>query len=129
MRLVAFLAALLFGLTAAPAAAAVEITFYSKELGDSFPHAFVTLAGAPDRGGARIEEDYGFTAKSVTPAILLGRVGGKVINDHSESYVKASDAHFTLALSDAEFDAVMATVERWRAYKQPSYDRGKRKAA
>ncbi|MEA3053646.1 MAG: hypothetical protein QOG72_2549 [Sphingomonadales bacterium] len=121
-RLAALLAAALLVLTAAPAWAAVSITFYSKELGASFPHAFVILAGTPDRGGPRIDEDYGFTAKTISPAILWGKVAGEVISDHSVSYVKGSDRHFTVALTDAEYDRVMATIARWRAAKQPSYD-------
>ena len=123
-RAVFLAAAFLLGL-AAPASAAVEITFWSKELGDSFPHTFITLEGTPDRGGPRIEEDYGFTAKTISPAILWGRVGGEVITNHTESYVKHSNRHFTVALSDAELDRVMAVVARWRALKQPSYDLGK----
>ena len=121
-RLIAVLAAALLALAGAPAWAAVSITFYSKELGASFPHAFVILEGTPDRGGPRIEEDYGFTAKAITPAILWGKVAGEVISDHSAGYVKGSDRHFRVALTDAEYDQVMATVARWRAAKQPSYD-------
>ncbi len=121
-RLTAFVAAALLALTAAPAWAAVSITFYSKELGSSFPHAFVILEGTPDRGGPRIAEDYGFTAKTISPAILWGKVAGKVITDHSAGYVKGSDRHFTVALTDSEFDKVTATIERWRAARQPSYD-------
>lgn len=121
-RLAAFVAAALLALTAAPAWAAVSITFYSKELGSSFPHAFVILEGTPDRGGPRIAEDYGFTAKTISPAILWGKVAGKVITDHSAGYVKGSDRHFTVALTDSEYDKVMATIERWRAARQPSYD-------
>jgi hypothetical protein len=121
-RLAAIVAAVWLALVAAPAWAAVSITFYSKELGASFPHAFVILEGTPDRGGPRIEEDYGFTAKTISPAILWGKVAGEVITDHSVGYVKGSDRHFTLALTDAEYDRVMATVARWRAAKQPSYD-------
>jgi hypothetical protein len=121
-RLIAVLAAALLALAAAPAWAAVSITFYSKELGASFPHAFVILEGTPDRGGARIEEDYGFTAKTLSPAILWGKVAGEVISDHSAGYVKGSDRHFTIALTDAEYDKVMAAIGRWRSAKQPSYD-------
>jgi hypothetical protein len=121
-RLAAFLAAALLALAAAPGWAAVSITFYSKELGASFPHAFVVLEGTLDRGGPRIEEDYGFTAKTISPAILWGKVAGKVDTDHSAGYIKGSDRHFTVALSDSEYDEVMATVERWRAAKQPNYD-------
>jgi hypothetical protein len=121
-RLIAFLAAALLALTAAPGWAAVSITFYSKEFGASFPHAFVVLEGTLDRGGPRIEEDYGFTAKTISPAILWGKVAGEVITDHSVSYLKGSDRHFTLTLTDPEYDRVMATIARWRSAKQPSYD-------
>jgi hypothetical protein len=121
-RLIALLAAALLALSAVPGWAAVSITFYSKELGASFPHAFVIVEGTLDRGGPRIEEDYGFTAKTISPAILWGKVGGKVISDHSAGYVKGSDSHFTVTLSDSEYDRVMATIARWRDARQPSYD-------
>ncbi len=121
-RLIAFLAAALLALGAAPGWAAVSITFYSKELSSSFPHAFVILEGTLDRGGPRIEEDYGFTAKTISPAILWGKVAGKVDTEHSAGYIKGSDRHFTVTLTDAEYDRVIGTVERWRAAKQPNYD-------
>ena len=121
-RAVALLFAALLAVVAVPASAAVSITFYSKELGASFPHAFVILEGTLDRGGPRIEEDYGFTAKTISPAILWGKVAGEVITDHTISYVKGSDRHFTLTLTDAEYDRVMATIARWRSARQPSYD-------
>ena len=123
-RLAAALVALLFVAVAAPAAAAVTITFYSHELGSSFPHAFVTMNGAPDRGGAALNVDYGFTAKAVTPAILWGRVAGEVVSDHGAAYIRNSDRHFSLTLSDEEYDRAMATIARWRASPQPSYDLG-----
>ena len=116
-----WLACILLLLAAGPAAAAVQITFYSKELGASFPHAFVILEGTLDRSGERIAEDYGFTAKAVTPAILLGRVKGEVVSDHKPDYVRASDKHFTLTINDEDYDRVMATIARWRTAKQPSY--------
>lgn len=121
-RALALLAAALFALASAPAWSAVSITFYSKEFGTSFPHAFVVVEGTLDRGGPPIEEDYGFTARTISPAILWGKVSGKVISDHTPSYVKASDRHFTLTVTDAEYDRAMATVERWRTARQPSYD-------
>jgi hypothetical protein len=121
-RAIALLFAVLLAVVAVPASAAVSLTFYSKELGASFPHAFVIFEGTLDRGGPRIAEDYGFTAKAISPAILWGKVAGEVINDHSVGYVKGSDRHFTLALTDGEYDRAMATVARWRAAKQPSYD-------
>ena len=125
MRLGAVAAALLLLLGLSPARAAVEVGFYSHELGSSFPHAFVVLDGTLDRDGTRIAEDYGFSAKTISPAILMGRVKGEVSSDHNASYVKGSNKHFTLTLSDEEYDRLMAAVERWRTAKQPSYDLGK----
>jgi len=103
------------------APAAVEITFLSKELGSSFPHAYVALKGTPDRGGAAVDANYGFTATHVSPAILMGSVNGEIISVDA-GYMERSDRHFTLRLSDAEYDQVLATVERWRTMKQPSYN-------
>jgi hypothetical protein len=126
IRLLALALAVLFALVGSPATAAVQITFYSKQLTSSFPHSFVVLRGTLDRSGARIDEDYGFTAKSVSPAILMGSVKGEIVSDHDAGYINRSDSHFTLSISDAEYDQVMATVERWRTRKQPSYDLGSR---
>lgn len=103
-----------------PVSAAVEITFLSKEFGASFPHAYVALEGTLDRTGERISANYGFTATHVSPAILMGSVKGEVMSVDAD-YMGKSDRHFSLTLSDAEFDNVMATVERWRTLKQPSY--------
>lgn len=115
---------LLLGLSASPSAAAVEISFYSHDFGSRFPHAFVTLKGSPDRGGPPVNDNYGFSATAVSPAILMGRVKGKVYSE-SASYIKSSDSHFTMMLSDQEYDAVKATVSRWETLRQPSYDLGK----
>ena len=124
-RLRLALAALLLAFAGGPAWAAVEVTFYSHQFGSSFPHAFVIVEGTLDRGGPRISEDYGFSAKTISPAILMGRVKGEVISDHGRNYVKGSKPHFTLKISDAEYDALMATVQRWRTLKQPSYSLNK----
>lgn len=105
--------------------AAVEITFYAREFGSQFPHGFVALAGTPDRGGDRIDTNYGFTATHVTPAILFGSVRG-VIEPVGAGYMRGSEAHFAVNLSDAEYDRVMATVERYRALNQPSYSLNRR---
>lgn len=108
-------------LSHAPADAAVEIRFYSKELGASFPHAFVELEGQDDRTGEKVHANYGFTAKAISPAILLGSVTGEVMSVDS-SYVRSSDRHFSFVLTDAEYDQVKATIEKWRQLKQPSYN-------
>ena len=65
---------------AVPAHAAVEIAFYSRELGgNNFPHAFVRLLGTVDSTGEQVDTSYGFTARAVSPAILFGSVPGAVL--------------------------------------------------
>jgi hypothetical protein len=126
-RLAAGLVAAFFlAFAATPAAAAVELTFYSKDLGSSFPHAFVTMHGSLDRSGEKVDGDFGFSAKAISPAILFGAVTGEVITEHGAAYIRGSDKHFSLILGDSDYDRVKATIERWRKLAQPSYDLNRR---
>jgi hypothetical protein len=119
-RLFPLLVAAFAALGAAPAAAAVEIAFYSRELGSRFPHNFITLSGTLDRSGERIDANYGFSATSVSPAILMGAVKGDVFSEKPD-YIAKSNRHFRFTITDAEYDRVMATVTKWRTLRQPSY--------
>ncbi|WP_324749087.1 hypothetical protein SH591_10605 [Sphingomonas sp. LY54] len=103
------------------ASAAVEISFYSKEWRDTFPHAFIVLRGIDERTGQRFDASYGFTATHVSPAILFGSVQGEV-RPSKPDYIAGSDEHFRFVLSDAELDSVLAIVARWKALAQPSYN-------
>ena len=106
----ALLLSSLFG--AAPAWAAVTITFWSHELGNSFPHAFFTLRGVPDAGGAPVDANYGFTAKSVSPKLLMGTVAGR-LDISKPFYIAGSDAQFSVVLTDAQYNAVLGLVAAW----------------
>ena len=120
-RRLCLLALLLFSLHA-PAAAAVEIAFYSRELGGRiFPHAFVMLRGTVDATGEEVNTSMGFTAHSVTPAILLGSVRGMVQVEREER-IAISTRQFALTLTDEQHCAVIAVAERWRNRPQPSYN-------
>lgn len=110
LRPLAFLP-LLLGL-AAPAQAAVTITFWSHEFGKDFPHAFFTLRGAPDAGGPPVDINYGYTAKSVTPAILLGKVSAR-IDVAKPGYMSGSDAQFSMVLTDAQYRDMLSLVYEW----------------
>ena len=111
-RLIRLLAALLLLGLALPAQAAVTVTFWSHEFGNSFPHAFITLRGTPDAGGAPINQDYGFTAKSVSPALLFGSVPGWV-EPAKPAYIAGSDAQFSVVLTDAQYAQVRALIAAW----------------
>jgi hypothetical protein len=95
-------------------AAQVEIHFYSKDLGNSFPHAFVRLTGTA------LDTNYGFTAMRVSPAILAGPVKGQ-IQTVDARYVARSDRHFSLTLNEEQYRSVLGVVEKWRSAPQPSY--------
>ena len=107
-----------------PASAQVVATFYSHDFGSHFPHAFVVFKGTPVRGGEAVDTNYGFTAKATTPAILMGSVPGK-IDIAKPGYVKDSNAHFSVTLTDAQYDAMMALVRQWSAKPDSVYNLNK----
>lgn len=102
-----------------PAQAAVTITFWSHELGNSFPHSFFTLRGVPDAGGRPVDVNYGFTARSVSPAILFGTVPGR-LDIAKPGYMAGSDAQFAVVLTDAQYAAILALVDAWSEEKGDS---------
>ena len=106
------LALILWLCLALPAHAAVTITFWSHELGNSFPHAFITLRGRPDAGGPAVDANYGFTAKSVTPALLFGSVPGEV-EPAKPNYIAGSDAQFSVVLTDAQYAEILKLIAAW----------------
>ncbi|WP_257558076.1 hypothetical protein [Sphingobium sp. CFD-2] len=91
--------------------AEVVVTFWSQELGRNFPHAFFTLHGTRT-DGTKVRASYGFTAKAITPAILLGTVPGR-IDETTDRYIARSNAHFSVLLTDAQHDAIMRLVAEW----------------
>ncbi len=104
---------------AIPAQAAVTITFWSHELGNSFPHAFFTLRGVPDSGGAPVDANFGFTAKTVSPALLMGPVAGK-LDIAKPTSIAGSDAQFSVVMTDAQYNAVLKLVDAWSEGKPGS---------
>jgi hypothetical protein len=121
MTLRRILPALMLLFAAWPAGAAVTISFYSHELGSSYPHAFILLEGTPDGGGEPISGNYGFTAKHVTPAILMGSVTGD-IESAGPAYVRHSRAHWRMVLSDGQYAAIRAAMHRWATLPGKSYN-------
>jgi hypothetical protein len=105
----------------APAPAAVEIRFHSKDFGVSFPHAFIVLTGTVDATGEPVDANYGFTVRHlIGPSILFGRVQG-VVESVGPGFIEGSNRHFSMALTDDQYRQVMELVERWRELPQPSY--------
>lgn len=114
IRLLLFLLAL--ALPLAEASAQLTARFYSRDFGSVFPHTFFEVEGP-----GVPKQNYGFTAKSVSPAVLMGSVAGKIIHMKPD-YVARSRLHFTLNLSEEQYRKLMAVVADWGGLRQPSYD-------
>ena len=110
---------------ATPARAEVVVSFYSHDFGDRFPHAFIVMTGTLDATGEVVDVNYGFTATSVSPAILFGSVKGKVESSKAD-YIAKSDRQFDVTIDDATYGRVLAKVAEWRDREQPSYSLNKR---
>jgi hypothetical protein len=123
-RLLAALFALLLVLAPAQARAEIIATFYSHDFGDHFPHTFFTLKGTVEATGEVVDTNYGFTAKSTSPAILLGSVVG-IIETKDAKYIEKSNPHFTLKLDDKQYQALIEHVEKWRNIPGKSYNLNK----
>ncbi|MBA3676236.1 MAG: hypothetical protein H0W74_02380 [Sphingosinicella sp.] len=108
-----------------PLHAAVTLTFYSKELGNSFPHAFIELSGTTGPQQVPVQSTVGFTAKHISPAILTGSVEGEV-QPVTDGYKRGSNRHFSILLTDDQYARVAAEVERWRTMPGKSYNLNKR---
>lgn len=119
------LAALMAFGAIAPASAAVTITFWSHEFNAMFPHAFITLRGSPDAGGAPVDLNIGFTAKHISPAILFGTVNG-ILEPADTGYLKGSDAHFSMVLTDAQYVDMLKLIEEWGPTGDQHYNMNKR---
>lgn len=125
--LLSFAAAAVWLLTAVAAQAAVTVTFWSHEFGNSFPHAFFTLRGVPDAGGPPVDANYGFTARTLSPAILFGTVAGK-LDIAKPFYMAGSDAQFSVILTDRQYADLLALVAAWagKAGSDSRYDLNRR---
>ena len=104
----------------AAAGAAVRIDFYSRHQARHFPHAYVALSGTLEATGEAVDANFGFTPRFVSPAVLVGPIGGRVASADA-AYVAGGVRHFSLTLSDDEYRRAMAVVEDWRTRPQPSY--------
>jgi hypothetical protein len=119
-RLVLLLTALLLPL---PAAAQVLLSFQSfngSMFGGRFPHTFVVLRGTLDATGEKVEENYGYSAKSASPAVLAGPVEAIVMVEKAK-YVTTTNRHFTVPISDATYWRIKEEVAAWRVAPGKTY--------
>ncbi|MFC4294472.1 hypothetical protein ACFO0A_05290 [Novosphingobium tardum] len=107
-----------------PAAAQVMLSFQSfngSYFGGRYPHTFIVLKGTLDGDGQVIDENYGYSAKSVGPEILMGPVR-QIVMVEKPKYVESTNRHFTIPISDATYHRIIAEVAAWRDAPGKAYD-------
>lgn len=100
-----------------PSAALADVTvtfqsFNGSVLFGRYPHAFVVLEGELDNG-TKIDENFGFTAATVSPAILSGPVKHK-ISVEPDKYVNSTNKHFSVTVNDAQYARIKRELVKWR---------------
>lgn len=121
MRAILLLLTTLALLWPAAAEAAVRIDFRSRDTDSRFPHAFVVLTGVIDATGKAVDDNYGFTLlETINVSILLRPADGQ-IHSVRPTDIPNSNLHFSLTLSDEEYQKVVDMVMVWRRLPQPSY--------
>ena len=109
---------------ATPALAEVQLSFHSfngSVLFGRYPHAFVVLEGTLEESGQVVNENFGFTAKKVSTAILRGPVEHDILIEEPK-YIAKTNRHFTITISDAQYHAIMAEMRAWRDAPGKYYD-------
>lgn len=123
-RLATQLLAVIALLWSGAAMAEVQIHFQSfngSVLLGRYPHTFIVLEGTLDSTGRAINENYGFSARNVTPAILSGPVEHMVLTE-TEKNVRNTNRHFSMTISDAQYHRIMREVRAWQNAPGKYYD-------
>ena len=106
-----------------PAQAEVDVSFhsFSGSLFGRYPHAFVVFKGRLDDTGAVIDENYGFSARVAGPAVLAGPVAHGMYTE-KDKYIRTTNRHFTVPVSDATYWRMKQEVAAWRDAPGKYYD-------
>lgn len=105
------------------AAAAVDITFHSfngSVLAGRYPHTFVSMEGTLE-DGTPVKENFGFSAKRASLAVLNGPVEHMILVEE-EKWLRKTNRHFTLSMTDEQYRKVSVLVEAWRNAPGKYYD-------
>lgn len=123
-RFAKHIALLLALLWTGPALAEVQIHFHSfngSVFWGRYPHTFIVLEGTLEETGAPVNENYGFSARKVTPSILSGPVEHMVLAE-SEKNVRKTNRHFSITLTDDQYRTIVAEVNKWQNAPGKYYD-------
>lgn len=126
-RLLMHIAALLALVWTTPALADVKIHFHSfnGSMFGRYPHTFIVLEGTLKSSGKRVNENYGFSARKVTPAILNGPVEHMMLTESAKN-IRKTNRHFSMTISDSQYRRIVAEVRKWQTKTGKYYDLEKR---
>lgn len=127
-RLVRHFLAMLALLWGTAAYAEVQIHFHSfngSVLWGRYPHTFIVLDGTLEASGKKVNESYGFTAKSVAGAATGGWTA-HLVEGEEEKYVRSTNRHFSISLTDEQYYEVIREVNRWATEPGKRYNLGER---
>lgn len=115
--------AAILALAAGSAQARVLVVFHSTTGSwyGKFPHAFVELAGTLESDGHAVHENYGYTARFVGLEILHHNVEG-IIESESDDYVKESNRHFAVSISDEQYRLIREEIIKWHYAPGKAYN-------
>lgn len=110
-------------LAANPAAARVTVIFHSTTGSwfGKFPHAFIEMVGTLDGDTHPIHENYGYTARNVGPEILSRNVEG-IIESENDAYIKSSNTHFSLEITNEQYRLIREEIVRWHFAPGKAYN-------
>jgi hypothetical protein len=107
-----------------PASASVAVHFHSfngSMFAGRYPHTFVVFDGTLEDSGERVYENYGFSARRATPDVLLGPVAHTMYTE-SERWIRSTNRHFSITVSDATYRRMKSEVIAWRDAPGKYYD-------
>ncbi|MEO0062088.1 MAG: hypothetical protein RLZZ08_648 [Pseudomonadota bacterium] len=107
----------------APAQAEVQVHFHSfngSMFAARYPHTFVVFEGHL-ADGTPVNENFGFSARSASPAVLAGPVA-HMIYIEKPKWVQATNRHFSVTVSDATYHRLRAEVAAWQNAPGKYYD-------
>ena len=120
-RVILFLTALACWTDAALAQVQVSFHSFNGSLFGRYPHAFVVFEGRLDDTGEVVNENYGFSARTAGPNVLMGPVAHIIMTEKSK-YIRTTNRHFTLSVSDATYRRMKSEVIAWRDAPGRYYD-------
>lgn len=122
LRTFAPLVVLFAALSGHAAMAAVEIHFHSfnGSFFGRYPHTFIVLEGTLEADGRKVQENYGFSAKSSTAAFTQDWAAHAVYVEKPK-YIRKTNRHFSVTLTDAQYFRIVAEVRKWQTQEGERY--------